>query len=81
MIAKDKILHFAASFAIELILALVLPAWLPWQRAALNVVLIGGGKEAYDKRHPDGHDADWRDLLADAVGAIVGEIIIFFVGA
>ena len=75
MIPRDKILHFAASFAIELVLAAVLPSWLPWMRAALNVILIGGGKELYDKQHPDKHDADWADLAADAVGAIVGEIL------
>jgi len=80
-IPKDKLLHAGVSCLIGLLLGVVLPSWLPWTRAALNVVLIGGGKEAYDKRHPDAHDADWRDLLADAVGAIVGEVIIFFLGA
>lgn len=76
MIPRDKILHFACSFLIELVLAVVLPSWLPWTRAALNVILIGGGKELYDKQHPDKHDADWMDLAADAVGAILGEILI-----
>ena len=81
MIPRDKLLHAGVSCIIELLLGLVLSAWLPWTRAALNVVLVGGGKEAYDSRHPDKHDADWRDLLADAVGAILGEVIIFFLGA
>lgn len=75
MIPRDKLLHAGASFAIELVLAAVLPSWLPWTRAALNVVLIGGGKEIYDKQHPDKHTADWLDLVADAVGAILGEIL------
>lgn len=75
MIPRDKLLHVGASFCIELVLTAVLPAWLPWTRVALNVVLIGGGKEIYDKTHPDKHDADWADLLADAVGAILGEIL------
>lgn len=74
MIPRDKLLHMGASFLIELILAVALPSWLPWMRAALNVILIGGGKELYDKTHP-GHDAEWADLAADAVGAILGEIL------
>lgn len=73
-IGKDKLLHIGASFCTELIFAAVLPSWLPWTRAALNVVLIGGGKEIYDKTH-EGHDAEWADLAADAVGAILGEIL------
>ena len=80
-IPKDKLLHAGVSCIIELLLGLALSSWLPWTRAALNVVLIGGGKEIYDKQHPDKHDADWRDLLADAAGAILGEVIIFFLGA
>ena len=75
-IGKDKILHFACSFAIELVLAVVLPSWLPWMRAALNVILIGGGKELYDKQHPDKHTADWLDLAADFIGAILGEVLV-----
>ena len=76
MIPRDKILHFACSFAIELVLAAVLPSWLPWTRAALNVILIGGGKELYDKQHPDKHTAEWQDLAADFIGAILGEVLV-----
>lgn len=74
-IEKDKLLHAGVSFLIELVLAAILPTWLPWTRAALNVILIGGGKELYDKQHP-GHDAEWLDLAADAFGAILGEIFV-----
>ena len=80
MIPRDKLLHVGASFCIELLLAVVLPSWLPWTRAALNVVLIGGGKEIYDKTHPDKHDADWLDLVADAVGAILCEVAVVLFG-
>lgn len=75
-IGKDKLLHAGVSFLIELVLAVVLPTWIPWTRASLNVILIGGGKELYDKQHPDKHDAEWADILADAVGAILGEILL-----
>ena len=80
MIPRDKMLHAGVSFAIELVLAAVLPTWLPWTRAALNVILVGGGKEIYDKHHPDSHTADWMDLAAVAVGAILGEVAVFFIG-
>lgn len=76
MIPRDKMLHIGASFCIELVLAAILPSWLPWTRAALNAILIGGGKELYDKQHPDKHTADWADLAADAVGAIAGEVAV-----
>lgn len=75
MIPRDKLLHAGVSFCIELVLAAIFPSWLPWMRSAINVILIGGGKELYDKQHPDKHDADWLDLAADAVGAILGEIL------
>lgn len=80
MIPRDKLLHAGVSFCIELVLAAVLLSWLPWTRTALNVVLIGGGKELWDYKHSDKHDADWRDLVADAVGALVGEILILILG-
>lgn len=76
MIPRDKMLHIGASFCIELVLAAILPSWLPWTRAALNVIFVGGGKELYDKQHPDKHTADWADLAADAVGAIAGEVAV-----
>jgi len=75
-IPKDKLMHFGASLGIELILVGVFRTWLPWQRFALNVGLFGCGKEIYDYRHSDEHDADWRDIVADALGALAGEIIV-----
>jgi len=73
---NDKVLHFAASFAVEIVLAVALPMWLPWARFSANVIIIGGGKELYDYLHSDEHEASFTDLLADAAGALCGEIVI-----
>lgn len=72
----DKILHFAASFAVEIALAVALPAWQPWARFSANVIVVGGGKELYDYAHPESHEASFTDLLADAAGALCGEIVV-----
>ena len=77
---NDKYLHAAASCIIEIILALTVARWYPWQRFLANVILFGGGKEIYDYMHPDEHDADWKDLVADAIGALIGEVIIAIIG-
>ena len=81
MIPYDKKLHFAVSCLIELALGAILPSWLPWWRFVVNVGVFGCGKELYDYRHPESHDADWRDIVADAAGALAGEIIICLLGA
>lgn len=73
---NDKVLHFAASFAVEIFLSVAFPAWLPWARFSANVIIVGGGKELYDYMHSKNHDADFADLLADAAGAIAAEIVI-----
>jgi len=75
-IPKDKLLHGIASFGIEIALAVALPMWQPWARFSCNVIIVGGGKELYDYMHPDEHEASFADLLADAAGALCGEIVV-----
>ncbi len=75
-IGNDKLLHFFACLVAEVLFSLIVPVWAPWQRWLFVVVIIGGGKELYDMQHPDEHDAEWQDLAADAVGALVGELVI-----
>lgn len=72
----DKVLHFAASFAVEVFLAVALPMWQPWARFSANVIVVGGGKELYDYMHPEEHTASFTDLLADAAGALCAEIVV-----
>lgn len=73
---NDKVLHFGASFFVEIALAVALPMWLPWARFSANVIVVGGGKELYDYMHSENHDADFADLIADAAGALAAEIVI-----
>lgn len=73
--SRDKILHFGVSFAIEFLFVFILGAWPPWQRAFINILFVGGGKELYDYKHPEHHSADWKDLVADAAGAVAGEVV------
>lgn len=77
----DKAAHIGASAAAGIVLAQNKPfcKWKPWQRVLFNVVVIGGGKEWYDSRHPSKHSAEWGDIAADAVGAVSAEGVIWFV--
>jgi len=78
-LGNDKAAHITASTAAGIVLAQNKPfcKWKPWQRALFNVVVIGGGKEWYDSRHPSKHSADWGDIAADAVGAVSAEGVVW----
>lgn len=78
-LGNDKYAHITASTAAGIVLAQNKPfnRWKPWQRVLFNVVVIGGGKEWYDSRHPSKHSADWGDIAADAVGAVSAEGVVW----
>lgn len=63
----DKYKHVVVSAIIAVALNLILPWWM----AALITLAIGVGKEAYDKVSKKGC-AEWKDLLADLVGILIG---------
>ncbi len=63
----DKYKHVVVSA----IIAVVLNLFLPWWVAAILTLAIGVGKEVYDKVSGKGH-AEWKDLLADLVGILIG---------
>lgn len=63
----DKYKHVVVSAIIAVALNLILPWWV----AALITLAIGIGKEAYDKVSSKGC-AEWKDLLADLVGILIG---------
>ncbi len=77
----DKAAHIGASTAVGIVLAQNKPfnKWKPWQRVLFNVVVIGGGKEWFDSRHPNRHTAEWGDIAADAVGAVSAEGVVWLV--
>ena len=80
-IQRDKYTHAGVCYAIEYTLKDCKPfsRWKPWQRALFTTVVIGGGKEWYDARHPNRHSADWGDIAADAVGAFGAEGVVWLV--
>jgi uncharacterized protein YfiM (DUF2279 family) len=80
-ITRDKYMHVSASAVTGVFLAQNKPfcKWKKWQRAVFNVIVIGGGKEWYDARHPDKHSADWGDIAADAAGAVGAEGMMWLV--
>src|SRR5512140_2849639 len=76
----DKWLHFAASAVIQ---GTAYTAFhqrarytVAAQRASLVTAAVGIGKELYDWRHPDKHDASWRDLTWDGIGGGAATIVI-----
>lgn len=65
----DKVKHFGVCFGITLSLGLISP-WL----GALVAAAVGIGKEVYDKLR--GGNFDLWDIAADAVGAVIGILIL-----
>lgn len=67
MIGEDKLKHIVVSAIITVILNLFLSWWV----AGVITLAIGVGKEVYDKVSKKGY-AEWKDLLADLVGILIG---------
>ena len=60
---KDKALHFGVCFVLAVICPLV----------AIVLAII---KEVYDHHQPNNHWC-WKDILADAVGVVLGTVVHF----
>ena len=75
-IQRDKLMHFGVC-AIVSVLAMILMRVIaaPLAVAALSAILIsvclGVGKEYGDMANPY-NSWDWKDFLADVVGAVIG---------
>ena len=69
-IPTDKLLHASVSCNVMVFLCALCPIW--W--SALLTLEIGAAKEVYDKCSGKGN-AEWQDLLADAVGIVAGGVI------
>jgi putative lipoprotein len=81
--ARDKALHFAASFVIQAATHSVLRAnRIAYRDAALTAgmatLTAGVGKEMWDVRQ--GKPWSWKDLTADAVGGGAGAVVMAQVG-
>lgn len=64
---EDKLKHVIVSAVVMVMLSLVLPKWV----AVIATLSIGVSKEVYDKVSKRGC-AEWKDLLADCIGVIIG---------
>jgi hypothetical protein len=66
-IPQDKLLHFVVCDVLSTLLHLIFPAWFTFAMVFVIAVI----KELYD--HVSGKGtADWKDLVADILGIIVG---------
>lgn len=63
----DKVMHFLVCMAAAMAVAVATGSAVAGAAAAMAV---GIGKELYDKA--TGEEFDWRDVAADAVGAVAG---------
>lgn len=68
-IPTDKLLHVETSAIIVVLISLILPIWV----AAIITLLIGVGKEIWDKYHNG--TPEWKDILADAIGIGFGSLV------
>lgn len=77
-ITKDKWLHFTCCMLIALVVTMILGMMSNWYVGALaglsTAMGTGVGKEYGDAKSP-GNKWDWKDILADLVGAAVGIVI------
>lgn len=66
-IGIDGYKHIVVSAILTVGLGLFLPTWV----AAIVTLLIGIGKEVYDKISNKGY-AEWKDLICDLIGILIG---------
>ena len=78
MIARDKKLHFTCCMLIAFVTTLLIGLLSNWYAGGLAGLLTamgtGVGKEYGDKASPNNR-WDWRDIIADLAGAVIGAAI------
>lgn len=78
MIARDKKLHFTCCMLIAFVATILIGLLSNWYSGGLAGLLTamgtGVGKEYGDKASPNNR-WDWRDILADFIGAVTGAVL------
>lgn len=69
---RDKIYHITVNFIIVLILGVLFGPAI----GLASSIIVSLGKEIYDEYRPNGTGWDWKDLLADLIGMIIGLFVI-----
>lgn len=67
----DGMLHITVSAIICVLLGWLRPLWV----APLITLVIGSGKEIYDKVTEKG-TAEWHDIICDVIGIVLGVLCI-----
>lgn len=70
----DGLLHLVISALIVVLFGAFLPVW----AAVLIAAVAGIAKEIYDRASGEG-TAEWRDLICDGIGIVLGVLICLFV--
>ena len=78
ILKNDKLLHMGGSYGISSSVAAIVYEKTKNKNQALVSglavsLLVGAGKEIYDKRHGD---SNWNDMLANTLGATLGIVTI-----
>ncbi len=78
ILKNDKLLHMGGSYGISSTVSAIVYNKTKNKNQALVSglavsLLIGAGKEVYDKKHGD---SNWNDMLSNTVGATLGIITI-----
>lgn len=69
LMGTDGMKHFILSATLTALLALILP----WYWAAIITLAVGAAKETYDRVSGKG-SAEWKDVLCNLAGTIIGAI-------
>jgi VanZ family protein len=80
--AADKQLHILACYAIALSVFIPFAAyghyWWGFALGTLAALVAGGLKEWYDYKHPDTHDFEVADIVADVLGTVAAVCVMLF---
>lgn len=76
---RDKLLHFICCFIVSAVMAVINGLYGIILVGMINSfacgIAIGVGKEYGDSK-AKGNKWDWKDIIADAIGALLGSLIV-----
>lgn len=68
---NDKLKHVLVNFAIVLVVGVF-----NLKVGVALAIVASISKELYDKYRPNGSGWDWKDLVADLIGIVIGILIL-----
>jgi hypothetical protein len=73
---NHRVICIFNALIVGVLLALAMPEWMPWQRVLFNVLIFGGSWELRDESMDAEGNHALRDLLFDAIGAVMAESVM-----